>query len=274
MKSTIASLLIAPTLLIATSASATPLVSEEGTPITQESPYVSIEELNPQLVMAEKDAKVLFDRPDINSEPAPEKSKKDKKDKEKKAEKKEKPKQKTVLASQEVAPVQKPAPKPAPAPQPVQEAKPTPAPQPAPQAVQPAPQPKPEPAPQPKPKPQPKPQPVQQAVSSASSSVVSSAALGQIGVIQDCTALVEKALRAAGVSGVGDESPASLLRFGTPTSNPQPGDMIYYANAGAGVPHIAIYAGGGKAVHGGWLGNQTVINKANIGSGPVYYSVN
>ncbi|GAA1343772.1 C40 family peptidase [Arthrobacter roseus] len=116
--------------------------------------------------------------------------------------------------------------------------------------------------------------PIAAASSSVSGNAVAGSAQSQVGQFQDCTALVERALRAAGVAGVGDESPASLLRFGTPTSNPQPGDMVYYSDAGAGVPHIAVYIGGGNAVHGGWMGNTTAVFSAEIGSGPVYYSTN
>lgn len=99
-------------------------------------------------------------------------------------------------------------------------------------------------------------------------------AYAQLGAIQDCTVLGEQALKAAGISGVGDESPAGLMEFATPVSTPQPGDFIYYANGGAGVPHNAIYIGDGKAIHSGFNGNQTVINSADLGSGPSYYRVN
>ena len=34
------------------------------------------------------------------------------------------------------------------------------------------------------------------------------------------------------------------------------GDLIYYANGGMGLAHIAVYIGNGVAVHGGWNGNQ------------------
>ena len=57
-------------------------------------------------------------------------------------------------------------------------------------------------------------------------------------------------------------------------SEAQPGDLIYYADGGTGVAHIAVYAGNGQAVHGGWLGNQTVVNSADVGSGAVYIRVN
>ncbi|EMY34824.1 hypothetical protein D477_007559 [Arthrobacter crystallopoietes BAB-32] len=94
-------------------------------------------------------------------------------------------------------------------------------------------------------------------------------AYSQIGVSQDCTALVENALRAAGIS-VGDLAPAQFFAYGTQVSTPQPGDMIYYDNAGAGVPHIAIYVGNGQAIHGGWTGYTTALADAYIGSGPVF----
>ncbi|WP_264796470.1 C40 family peptidase [Arthrobacter mangrovi] len=94
-------------------------------------------------------------------------------------------------------------------------------------------------------------------------------AYSQIGVSQDCTALVENALRSAGIS-VGDLAPAQFFAYGTQVSTPQPGDMIYYDDAGAGVPHIAIYVGNGQAIHGGWTGYTTTLADAYIGSGPVF----
>ncbi|WP_460464735.1 C40 family peptidase [Arthrobacter pigmenti] len=114
---------------------------------------------------------------------------------------------------------------------------------------------------------------VKEIASSSSASAIVDSAKSQVGTIQDCTALVERALQAAGVSGVGDESVESLLQFGSPVSNPQPGDIAYYADGGAGVAHIAVYIGDGKAVHGGWEGNQTVVESVDVGSGPVFYRV-
>ncbi|MER2133133.1 MAG: LysM peptidoglycan-binding domain-containing protein [Arthrobacter sp.] len=101
-------------------------------------------------------------------------------------------------------------------------------------------------------------------------SVMLNSAYAQLGAAQDCTVLVEQALRAAGHS-VGDLAPAQLAAYGTPVSDPQPGDMIYYADGGMGLAHIAIYIGNGQAIHSGWNGNQTVVQSANVGSGPVYY---
>ncbi|WP_312182528.1 LysM peptidoglycan-binding domain-containing protein [Arthrobacter sp.] len=107
------------------------------------------------------------------------------------------------------------------------------------------------------------------AVSGAGATMLS-AAYSQLGAAQDCTVLVEVALRAAGHS-VGDLAPAQLAAYGTPVSDPQPGDMVYYADGGMGFAHIAIYIGDGQAIHSGWNGNQTVIQSVNVGSGPVYY---
>lgn len=109
---------------------------------------------------------------------------------------------------------------------------------------------------------------------SSTNAAILASAEAQIGAIQDCTVLGEKALRAAGISGVGDESPESLMRFASPVSNPEPGDFIYYADGGMGFAHNAVYLGGGQAIHSGWNGNQTVVESVNVGSGPVYYRVN
>ena len=99
------------------------------------------------------------------------------------------------------------------------------------------------------------------------------AALSQVGVIQDCTMLVTNALKSVGINY--HDWPAGYMSLGTivSASEAQPGDLIYYANGGMGVAHIAVYAGNGKAIHGGWLGNQTVVNSADIGSGAVYIRV-
>jgi len=100
--------------------------------------------------------------------------------------------------------------------------------------------------------------------------IVYSSAMGQVGVYQDCTMLVTNALAAAGIYHHG--WPASYLSLGTvvSASEAQPGDVIYYANGGLGMAHVAIYAGGGQAIHGGWQGNQTVVYSAYVGSGPVF----
>ncbi len=166
------------------------------------------------------------------------------------------------------------APKPAAAPAPAPKAAPVAAPKPA---VQAAPTPKPAAAPAPKPAVQAAPA-AQRTVtpqnsSSGKGSTISSAAMGQLGVGQDCTALVTNALRAAGINHHG--WPASYLSLGTQVSagQAQPGDLVYYADGGMGAAHIAVYIGGGKAVHGGWNGGTTAISGVNVGSGPVFVRV-
>ncbi|WP_347754334.1 NlpC/P60 family protein [Agrococcus sp. ProA11] len=107
----------------------------------------------------------------------------------------------------------------------------------------------------------------------ASGSVIANAALSQVGVSQDCVAMVRKAIAAAGLpySGMG-----SLFNLGPtiPMSAASPGDVIYYADGGVGRAHIGIYIGGGRAVHGGWSGYNTVVAGVDIGgSAPVFIDI-
>lgn len=109
------------------------------------------------------------------------------------------------------------------------------------------------------------------ATNGSKASRIAAAALGQIGVMQDCTALVSNSLSAVGINF--HDWPAGYKSLGQLTNNPVPGDLIYYDNAGAGVPHIAVFIGNGQAVHGGWNGNETRIGPANLGSGPIYVHI-
>lgn len=81
---------------------------------------------------------------------------------------------------------------------------------------------------------------------------IADAALAQLGVTQDCTMLVTNSLKAVGINFHG--GPLKYLSLGPTTNNPVPGDIIVYHG------HVAIYIGNGKAVHGGWLGSQTVVS--------------
>lgn len=83
----------------------------------------------------------------------------------------------------------------------------------------------------------------------SSNSLLLTAARSQIGWAQDCTALVENALRALGYS-VGDLGPMGFAGLGlnVPVSEAQPGDILVRGG------HVAVYAGGGVAVHGGFNG--------------------
>lgn len=117
------------------------------------------------------------------------------------------------------------------------------------------------------------PAPVRQAPAASKGAVIAAAALSQIGAIQDCTRLATRSLAAAGISYHG--WPAGYLALGPQVSAAAaaPGDLLYYRNGGGGVPHIAVYIGGGMAVHGGWNGNQTIKFSAYVGSGPVFIRV-
>ncbi len=215
---------------------------------------------------------------------------------EKKAEEKSDKKAEKKAEPETVKKAEAPRPAVAPAPQPVVQAVPVaqaaaapvaqaaPAPKPAPVAA-PAPKPAPVAAPAPKPAPvaapapKPAPAPVAertvtpQSSASGKGATIASAALGQLGVAQDCTAAVTNALRAAGINHHG--WPASYLSLGTQVSagQAQPGDLVYYADGGMGMAHIGVYIGGGKAVHGGWNGGTTVVDSVNVGSGPVFVRV-
>ena len=112
------------------------------------------------------------------------------------------------------------------------------------------------------------------ASASGKGAAILSAAYAQLGVTQDCTMLVTNSLAAVGINF--HDWPAGYLSLGRTVSaaEAQPGDLIYYADGGAGMAHIAVYAGNGQAVHGGYNGNQTIVFSANVGSGPVFIRVN
>ncbi|MDO5863068.1 MULTISPECIES: NlpC/P60 family protein [Paenarthrobacter] len=103
------------------------------------------------------------------------------------------------------------------------------------------------------------------AVGGVSAAMVASA-YAQIGVMQDCTAMVEKALGSAGIP-VGDLAPMQFMNYGKVVSDPQPGDMIVQSG------HVAIYIGNGQAISGGINGNQTGIHPISwlTATGPLTY---
>lgn len=107
----------------------------------------------------------------------------------------------------------------------------------------------------------------------ASGSVIADAAIAQVGISQDCVAMVRRAIAAAGLPYSGMNS---LFNLGPtiPMAAASPGDVIYYADGGVGRAHIGIYIGGGRAVHGGWSGFNTVIAGVDIGgSAPVFIDI-
>ncbi|MEK0156981.1 NlpC/P60 family protein [Arthrobacter oryzae] len=79
-----------------------------------------------------------------------------------------------------------------------------------------------------------------------------SAAYAQLGITQDCTAMVEKALGSAGIP-VGDLGPMQFMNYGSVVGEPQPGDMVVQSG------HVGIYIGDGQVISGGMNGvNATV----------------
>ncbi|ABM06374.1 MULTISPECIES: NlpC/P60 family protein [Micrococcaceae] len=103
------------------------------------------------------------------------------------------------------------------------------------------------------------------AVGGVNAAMVASA-YAQIGIFQDCTAMVEKALGSAGIP-VGDLGPMQFMNYGKVVSDPQPGDMIVQSG------HVAIYIGNGQAISGGINGNQTGIHPISwlTATGPLTY---
>jgi hypothetical protein len=120
--------------------------------------------------------------------------------------------------------------------------------------------------------PAPAPAPLPPVPTTTKAAAIANAALAQVGRVQDCTMLVTNSLKAVGISF--HDWPAGYFSLGptVPYSQAVPGDLIWYDDGGSaslpGWDHIAVYIGNGKAVHGGFNGNQTVIFSMNVGSGP------
>jgi len=87
------------------------------------------------------------------------------------------------------------------------------------------------------------------------------AAVAQLGMDKDCTDVAQDALAAVGLvtsryAGGPDLGVQSFASFGTvysfSTEGLAPGDLLVYP----GIPHVAVYIGGGQVVHGGWHPTQ------------------
>lgn len=109
---------------------------------------------------------------------------------------------------------------------------------------------------------------------SGKGATIAATARSMVGSSMDCVALVSRALAGAGIGFSG--WPEQFFALGPVVSGgipcAQPGDILIYqhttgANGGAHYDHVAVYIGGGMAVHGGWLGSGVVVASAYGGSG-------
>jgi peptidoglycan DL-endopeptidase CwlO len=104
-------------------------------------------------------------------------------------------------------------------------------------------------------------------VPASKAAAIAASARAQVlaGIGQDCTMLVTNALATVGIRF--HDWPAGYLSLGPQVSAAEavPGDLVYYAQHGSSVPHIAVYAGNGRAYHGGWNGNQSMEWSVNVG---------
>ncbi len=91
-------------------------------------------------------------------------------------------------------------------------------------------------------------------------------AYSQIGIMQDCTAMVETALRAAGKT-VGDLGPEQFYQFGDVVGTPEPGDLVIRPG------HVAIYVGNGQVISGGFNGMNTQLHSLSDLSGSSFVRV-
>ncbi|GAA2177561.1 hypothetical protein GCM10009784_28740 [Arthrobacter parietis] len=110
------------------------------------------------------------------------------------------------------------------------------------------------------------PAPVEAPTSSGIGAALVGSAYSQIGVAQDCTAMVEKALRSIGKS-VGDIAPSDFFAFGSVVSTPAPGDLVVSAG------HVAIYVGNGQVISGGLNGMNTGLHSLSDLAGSSFVRV-
>ena len=86
---------------------------------------------------------------------------------------------------------------------------------------------------------------------------IANAALAQLGVNQDCTALVENSLRAVGIPAgdLGTQVGEYTALGGTVVTDGAyaPGDILVFPGQ-----HVGVYIGNGQAVHGGWGGTTRI----------------
>lgn len=110
------------------------------------------------------------------------------------------------------------------------------------------------------------PAPAAQAPAGSLGSAILGSAYSQLGVQQDCTAMVEKALRSVGKS-VGDLAPGQFYQYGSVVGTPAPGDLVITAG------HVGVYAGDGQVVSGGVDGFKTEVHSISWLTGASFVRV-
>lgn len=108
--------------------------------------------------------------------------------------------------------------------------------------------------------------PAAQAPSGAAGSAILASAYSQVGLQQDCTAMVEKALRSVGKS-VGDLAPGQFFQYGSVVGAPAAGDLVITAG------HVGVYAGNGQVVSGGVDGYKTEVHSISWLTGASFVRV-
>ncbi|MGM9470780.1 LysM peptidoglycan-binding domain-containing protein [Pseudarthrobacter sp. YS3] len=104
------------------------------------------------------------------------------------------------------------------------------------------------------------------APSGAAGPAILASAYSQLGIQQDCTAMVEKALRSVGKS-VGDLAPVQFFQYGSVVGTPAAGDLVITAG------HVGVYAGNGQVVSGGVDGYKTEVHSISWLTGASFVRV-
>jgi LysM repeat protein len=104
------------------------------------------------------------------------------------------------------------------------------------------------------------------ATGTGTGAAILASAYSQVGVQQDCTAMVEKALRSVGKS-VGDLAPGQFFQYGSVVGTPAAGDLVITAG------HVGVYAGNGQVVSGGVDGFKTEVHSISWLTGASFVRV-
>lgn len=97
------------------------------------------------------------------------------------------------------------------------------------------------------------------------------AVMAMVGEKHKCSEVAEAAVNQADLTGWKSHAegnmtyyilePEGFLDLGEKVSKSEirPGDILYYADGGRGVSHVAVYVGNSQAVHGNWTTDGTTV---------------